>query len=153
MSQGVKKVLVVLGVVVVFITLTAIDNFTYPFKAESPNFSDVERAFSRLQFPSGWVEISTSENRGLHGRGCDPFNDSGCFHKSKTFKVSAETTAEDVKKVLLAAGCPGVNEESSDPASANRYTELKCAISGLKVNSDIEFSMPNNEVYISVNTD
>ncbi len=153
MSSGPKKLLVVVGVVVALFGLWFTDNFVYPLKSESPNYSDVERAFAKLQFPTDWVEVSSSENKGMFGRGCNMFNDSGCFHKSRTFKVSETTTAEDVKKVLLAAGCPGVVEEKSNPISANPYTELTCTISALRVDSDIEFSSPNNEVYISVGTD
>lgn len=131
MSQRLKVIAVFTGVILVLFGLWVTDNFIYPLKAQSPNYSDVEAAFAKLQFPSDWVETARSENRGMFGRGCDMFNDSGCFHKSKTFKVPENMTNEQVKAFLIISGCPGVvvNEFTYDGETKKSFG-FNCALSG-----------------------
>lgn len=108
MGRVLKIVGVVFAVLVVIVGLWATDNFIYPFKSVSPNYSDVEAAFAKLQFPAEWKEISSSENRGIHGRDCDPFNTAGCFHKTGSLSVPDNLSNDDVKAFMIASGCPGV---------------------------------------------
>lgn len=123
------------GIFVLLAGIWVTNNFIYPFSTVHPNYSDVEKAFSRLQFPAAWQEISSSENRGLHGRGCDPLNSSGCFHKSKTFIITDfEATKTQLKTIFLSNGCKGVAEDSTYEGNSNTtpktLIQLSCQING-----------------------
>ena len=152
MSSTGKKVFVVSGVLLTLVGLWFVNGFVYPLRADSPNYSDVERAFAKLQFPSDWVEVNSSQNSGMFGRGCDRFNAAGCFHKSKTFKVPDTIKAEDVKKVLLNAGCPGVIERDIGYGGDSRPSQsLQCSKGG-GVNYEASHRGPTSEVYVGAKT-
>lgn len=152
MRKGLKVASLIGGVLIVAVGLWFTDNFVYPFKASNPNYSDVEAAFSKLQFPSDWKEISSSENRGLHGRGCDPVNSSDCFSKSKTFKIPETTTKDEVSRVLLSVGCTGLSEKDISQSNEKEQSiNLSCSVgNGINIGSDL--LGPNSEVYVSVKT-
>ena len=152
MSSTGKKVFVVSGVLLTLIGLWFVNGFLYPLRADSPNYSDVERAFAKLQFPSDWVEVSSSQNSGMFGRGCDRFNDAGCFHKSKTFKVPEATTKDQAKAFLISAGCPGIVEsEFTSLGEAKPSFNLECAKSGgIRLGSTIYGS--ESQVSVTVRT-
>lgn len=120
MKKPIQIIIIILGVVVVLFGVWFTDNFVYPLKADKPNYSDVEKAFAQLQFPADWKEIGTSENRGMHGRGCNPFNDSGCFHKTKIFQVSdAEIAKNKIKDIFKTVGCSDVQDEPTYEGNSN----------------------------------
>lgn len=152
MSRGVKFFGVLLGVPAVLLALFYINTYVYPFQSKKPNFSDVEQAFAKLQFPADWQEIQSSENRGIAGRGCDPFNSSGCFHKSKTFKIADTVTQEDVKQVFLDAGCESVSvTDNTHRGEVESSYNLRCNLSGgLSFGGSLRG--PENEVYIVART-
>jgi len=111
-----KIVLKVLGIIVgiiFFLVGLVIADEKYPFKADNPNFSHVDAAFSKLEFPSDWQKTEESENRGRSGRACDAFNASGCFHKSVDFKVKDVIEARNqVRELFLKQpGCTNVTAE------------------------------------------
>lgn len=132
MSRALKIIALVAAIPIVIFGLITINLFVYPFQSKQPNFKDVETAFAKLQFPAEWQEISSSENRGLHGRGCDFFDSSGCFHKGKTFKVKDVTEAKDVVKELIKVqgGCADISEEAIPEGNSNTdsltATSMKC---------------------------
>jgi hypothetical protein len=152
MSTPVKFFGVILGVPAVIIGLLLINAFVYPFSSKHPNFSDVYQAFSKLQFPSDWQEINSSENRGVAGRGCDPFNSSGCFHKSKTFKLPTNVTDEDVKKVLAQTQCSNLSSADISSASDTKpYLKFSCTSnSGTRYAADLNGT--KGEVYVVAKT-
>lgn len=151
-----KRALKVIGLVTLVVVLLAgiwvTDNLIYPFKSESPNYSDVEKAFAKLQFPSEWQEISSSENRGLHGRGCNPLNDAGCFHKNTIFKVDDTNAKEIVKSMFLESGCEGVSEKpyTNNPTDDPSYN-LFCTI-GNNVNYSANISGVEPKVSVTAST-
>lgn len=152
-----KKAFKIIGIIVaVFVMLAALwitDNFVYPFKSVSPNYSDVERAFAKLQFPSDWEQISSSENRGIHGRDCDPLNGSGCFHKSRTFKVPEGVTSEDIKRVILDSGlCAGVVEVDITQKDETKPSKNLACGAGGSISLGADFIGPKSEAYVSVKT-
>ena len=152
MSSTGKKVFVVSGVLLTLVGLWFVNGFVYPLRADSPNYSDVERAFAKLQFPSDWVEVKSSQNSGMFGRGCDRFNAAGCFHKSKTFKVPDTIKAEDVKKVLLNAGCPGVIERDITQTGESKTSyNMQCSLGG-GISFGLDHLGPKTEVYVSAKT-
>lgn len=111
-----KIILKVLGVIVgiiFFLVGLIMANQIYPFRADNPNFSHVEAAFSKLEFPSDWQKTDESENRGRSGRACDPFNNSGCFHERYRFKVKDVIEARNqVRELFLKQpGCTNVTAE------------------------------------------
>lgn len=135
MSSTGKRAFVVVGVVLVLFGLWFTDNFVYPLRAESPNYSDVERAFAKLQFQAGWTQIDSSQNKGMFGRGCDMFNDSGCFHKSLTFKVpDVEAAKVTLKAQFMSNGCKGILDEATYEGNSNvspkTLTSLSCQLDG-----------------------
>lgn len=155
-----KKVLKLTGitaaVLFVIIGLAAVDNFYYPFSAVSPNFSDVEKAFAKLEFPADWKEISSSENRGLHGRGCDPLNDSGCFHKSKIFTVTdINDTKLKIKELFSAQGCASISEGQTYEGNSNQtpktVSEFSCTIKG-GVRLSASVSQQQSQIYVGAKT-
>lgn len=152
MKKPLRTILVIVGVLVLLIGYWGVDNFVYPIKAVHPNYSDVEQAFSKLQFPADWKEISSSENKGLHGRDCDPSNTAGCFHKSKTFKAPENTSAQDVEALLTATGCGAViTSDFTAGGDTKPSTNLECSFGGgLGYSASLEG--PKAEVYVSANT-
>lgn len=153
MSKRAQIITIVIAVPVVLVGLMFVHQYVYPIFPVNPNFSDVEKAFAKLQFPSDWQEISSSENRGLHGRGCDPLNDSGCFHKSKTFKLPEGNTLDNIKTVITASGlCSDLVISSplykDQEIPTNNY---ECgAGDGLSIGGT--YRGPDNEVSITVRT-
>lgn len=144
---------VIIGLPILLIGLWIFHTSIYPFTSKDPNFADVESAFSKLQFPADWQEIGNSENKGIAGRGCDTFNASGCFHKSKTFKIPEATTVEDVKRVLESGGCISISVVENTKDSENeRSQDLSCTLNESRVNIVGTFEGPENEAYISANT-
>lgn len=134
---------------VVMLGLGYVNLAVYPFGTTSPNYSDVERVFNKMRFPSDWTEIRSSENKGVAGRNCPIESGSVCYHKSKTFKVPKSTASLDVENKLKESGCPVVAVSESKPAGGVSYTTFKCSIEGLEVSGEIEY-MNEPEVYISV---
>jgi len=65
LKRPAKVALSVFGVFVALLGLAYIHLAVYPFTSQKPNFADVERVFNKMQFPSDWQEISSSENRGV----------------------------------------------------------------------------------------
>jgi hypothetical protein len=153
MSTPVKFFGVILGVPAVVVGLLVVNAFVYPFSSKHPNFSDVDQAFSKLQFPSDWQEISSSENRGIAGRGCDPFNSSGCFHKSKTFKIPQTATEEELKKVFIQAGCTTVSTtDNTYQGELKKSSNLRCSIGEKGIYLVGAFRGPEGEAYMSATT-
>ena len=146
------KKLGVLWLIGIVLTGAAYINMAvYPFSTEHPNFSDVERVFNRMQFPSDWQEVKSSENRGVAGRYCPFESSSACYHKSKTFRVPAGTLDKEVEKLLKETGCPIVSISVSTPIGAEPYSSFKCSAEGLEISGEIEHKN-EPEVYISIRT-
>lgn len=132
----------------IFIAITFVNLFVYPLRASNPNFSDVERVFSTLEFPADWKEIDSSENSGWYGRVC-PIEGSGCFSKGKRFTVPLGTTKDQVKEVFKTSGCPVVGEYELRYEDEKRIaTNLECSIDGLVV--DGTFSEENDTKTVSI---
>lgn len=146
-----KTFLKVGGVVFVLIALFVINVAYYPFFTSHPNYSDVERVFNKMQFPSDWQEIRSSENRGIAGRACPIESESKCYHKSKAFKVAEKTSMDTIEAVLKQTGCPIVAIKENRPTGGEAYTTFKCSIEALEVSGEIEWKN-EPEVYIGVRT-
>ena len=153
MSKGLKIFGAIVGFFVLIISLIYINTAVYPFQSKHPNYADVEQAFAKLQFPSDWQEIGSTENRGIAGRQCDPFDSSGCFHKSRTFKFSANATVDDVKGILVKAGCETVSvTESTRKEEKEKSYELRCSAGFDGVYFIGTFEGPEGESYLSAST-
>lgn len=152
MKKAFKIISAVVGLLVLLIGLWVVNNFVYPFQSVHPNYSDVEAAFAKLQFPSDWREISSSENRGLHGRGCDFLNNAGCFHKGKTFSVPERVTKDNLKQLLIDSGCLGtVESEFTYDGDAKPSFNLECGLSG-GVRLGATIRGPESKVSVTVRT-
>lgn len=131
MKTVLMRIGIVAGIFLLLFGVWFIDNAVYPFRAVHPNYSDVDKAFAQLQFPADWQEISSSENRGIRGRACDPLNSSGCFHKRKIFKVSENYTVDQLKQFFIQNGCPGVVEDEYSYGGEERKSyNLSCGLNG-----------------------
>ena len=122
-SKKSKKVLLTLGgVLALFVVLTIVNWFVYPFTSTRPNFADVESTFNKLQIPSDWKVIDQSENRGIAGRQC-PVESDGCFSKGKRFSIPFSTDRAVFIGLLKSAGCisPSFteNQVKGGPNTAN----------------------------------
>lgn len=134
---------------VVMLGLGYVNLAVYPFGTTSPNYSDVERVFNKMRFPSDWTEIRSSENKGVAGRNCPIESGSVCYHKSKTFKVQDGLTNEEVKSVLVMTGCPSPAEmDTTDSGELQKSTNFDCSVDGLEIGAT--YSGPESEVYVSV---
>lgn len=153
MSKGLKVAGIVIGVVVLLFALRIIDTYVYPFKKASPNYSDVEAAFAKLQFPNEWQELSSSENKGLYGRNCPPVDNSGCFSKSKVFRLSEATTIDEIQKTIISSGlCTGINLSSPIYKDEQNPTyNYECSVDGGLTISGT-YRGPDNEASVRVKT-
>jgi hypothetical protein len=151
-KKPLRTFLIIFGAAVLLIGYWGVDNFVYPIKAVHPNYSDVERVFAQLQFPSDWKEISSSEGRGLHGRDCDPFNKAGCFHKAKKFKVPDNTNESSIQQIFSTANCVNTTVKDITPTGDLKSTKtLTCSLGkGLSLNADL--TGPTSEVYVAAQT-
>lgn len=111
----------IIGLPILLIGLFFINSAVYPFTSKDPNFADVEAAFDKLQFPSDWQEIKSTENRGIAGRQCEQFNTSGCFHKGKSFSFTDYdlTRSKLVEVLKVSGGCDTVSEEMVPEGNSN----------------------------------
>lgn len=141
-----KKHKISIGILLV-VSLLLINAFIFPFQKADPNFSDVERVFSRMQFPAEWEEIASSENRGMFGRKCAFEEESWCFHKSKTYKIN-EVSDIDIAELLKDTGCPSVTTKETTSTSGNTTTSYSCSIEGLSVVGS--YNERKEELYIAV---
>ncbi len=142
---------IIIGLPILLIGLFFINSAVYPFTSKDPNFADVEAAFSKLQFPSDWQEIKSTENRGIAGRQCYQFNSSGCFHKSKTFKVSTDVSLDEVEGFFKSSGCQTVSRsDATQEGESKMTTNLRCDIGKLELSGT--YRGPESEVYISLST-
>lgn len=121
-----------------FVGFWFINNFVYPFVADSPNFSDVERVFNRMQFPAEWAEIKSSENKGMFGRSCPIEPGSKCFHKGKRYKVPVNTSPDTIEAILKQAGCEQVSFDEQNPIGGNPYTNYECSVEGLLIDGSLD---------------
>ena len=155
-----KIILKVLGVIVgiiFFLVGLIMANQIYPFRADNPNFSHVEAAFSKLEFPSDWQKIGDSENRGRSGRACDAFNNSGCFHKSAKFKVRDAIEARNqVRELFLKQpGCTKViakeRQDGNGSDAPMTAATIRCITPG-GITYVADSSVVHDYMDVSVNT-
>ena len=153
MSKGLKFFGVLLGVPALIIGLFYINTAVYPFQSKHPNYADVEQSFAKLRFPTDWQEISSSENRGVAGRQCDPFDSSGCFSKSKTFKLPPTAGEEHMKKAFTEAGCESVSQtDITQEGETNKSYSLRCNIGTAGVYLIGSYRGAKGEAYMAATT-
>lgn len=139
MRKNVKVAGVSFGIFVLLSSILFVHSFIYPFTVQNPNYSDVERVFNRMQFPSDWEEVGSSENDGIAGRQCPAESESACFHKSKTFEVPASLENKSVEQVLESAGCLApISVEESNPIGGAPYIQFECSTEGLEIHGQID---------------
>ncbi|MBI1857026.1 hypothetical protein HY003_01255 [Candidatus Saccharibacteria bacterium] len=141
-----KKKIIIGLVVVGMLALGYINLAIYPFRTQHPNFSDVERVFNKMQFPSDWQQISDSENRGIAGRACPVESESWCFHKSRTFRVESIDIAK-IEEILKQSECPAVSTKESESTSGNKTVSLECSVKGLSINGS--YNERKQELYFA----
>jgi hypothetical protein len=56
------------------------------YQMQRPNFRDLEKAFSELQVPEGWQEVSSSSNEGTWGLFCWQIEGEECPYKTVVYK-------------------------------------------------------------------
>lgn len=143
---------IIIGLPVLLVGLWIVDTSIYPLTSDDPNYADVETAFAKLDFPSDWQEINSTENKGIAGRGCDYFNSSGCFHKSKTFKISESTTETNIKNFFERSGCSDVvSREVTQRGEQKPSYNFRCMIEPSVYLSGTYRGL-ENEAYISIAT-
>jgi hypothetical protein len=137
MNKAGKRLVIAASVVVILIVLSVINLFVYPFKSSQPNFADVERVFNKIMIPADWVEISSSENRGIAGRACPIEPGTACFHKGTRFTVPSSIPVETIQEVYSSSGCPAVAFKRSEPIGGDPYTNYTCSVEGLEVSGTL----------------
>ena len=152
MNKAGRRLVIIASVIMVLIVLTIINFFVYPFQSAKPNFADVERVFNKIVIPADWVEISSSENRGIAGRACPIEPGSACFHKGTRFTVPSGLTVEAAQGVFDDSGCPIVAFTRSEPIGGDPYTNFSCSIEGLEVSGTLIEQESGRELSVYVST-
>ena len=135
MNKSGRRLIIVASVVVALVVLTIVNFFVYPFQSAKPNFADVERVFNKIEIPTDWVEISSSENRGIAGRAC-PIEGSGCFSKSKRFSIDPSTPSDNIASVYKTSGCTTISIKEDAQTEGVPPIRFRCSIDGLTVGGD-----------------
>lgn len=136
-SEVVKKFGKILLVLLIPLSLFIINNAVYPFSTTHPNFSDVERVFNKMQFPSDWEEIDSSENRGIAGRACPIESATKCYHKRKLFKLSNKVSLDVIEGILKKTGCSAVSFTENKPVEGTSYDNYQCSTEGVTVSGTL----------------
>lgn len=136
MNKAGRRLVIAAIVVVIFIVLSIVNLFVYPFKSSQPNFADVERVFSKIEIPADWVEISSSENSGIAGRAC-PIESDGCFSMLREFTVPDSTSEVLVAGMLEKSGCQNVSYEEHSPIGGDKYTTFICTTNAIRVEASL----------------
>lgn len=146
MKKAVKIIAVTGGLFLLIVSMVIVDLFVYPFTSDKPNYADVERAFDKIVIPEDWEEISSRENKGIKGRACDPFDKSGCFSKSKTFKVPYVVNSDNIN-VLLQDICIKVSyEKNTNTRGASGVTNFRCSTGVITFAGSLREA--ENEIYL-----
>lgn len=146
-----KTVGISLGIVFFLAGLLFVHVFIYPFTVAKPNFSDVEQTFNKMQFPADWQQIDSSQNAGLAGRRCPIEPESACFHKSKTFKLPASVTIEDVKTIMAQTGCSSIAVSDNTAVDSEKIKKnLNCLVGSISVAASFRDS--ERELYVGIVT-
>lgn len=151
-SKVLRQLSIFLGISLIVFTAGVVNAMFYPFTTTHPNYSDVERVFNKIQFPADWQQIDQSENRGIAGRQCPIEPGSVCFHKSETFGVGKDISADVVKGVLLQTGCPAVSITEHKVIEGTPYTTFECTVGGVNLTGEIDYKKEVYQVYVSVST-
>ena len=144
-----KKIALGVGVVfVIFMVVTYVNWFVYPFVSAKPNYADVEKVFNKLQIPPDWVEISRSENKGIAGRQC-PIESDGCFSLSKDFKIRNDLDGAGLVEFMKSAGCisPTISQRAIAADDKNIGYDSECAVGMGRLIS--EYNPKKKELYVS----
>lgn len=135
-SKILKRLVVLFGTGMIVLTAGYYGMMYYPPFSQDPNFTDVERVFNRMQFPSEWVEIDSSENRGYGGRVCPIESGTRCFHKSKRFKVEKNLNITKLEKVMNSS-CAPIKQDRRVPVGGDPYTNFSCSTEGLELSGTL----------------
>lgn len=144
-----KKVIEIAAIISIPIILLSIDWFIYPFQTKHPNFSDVNRVFNKMTFPSDWKVVSTSENKGTAGRTCPIESESKCFHKGVIYQIPVNTDQKTIEAILRLTGCPSPIFTDNKPVGSYPYTNFQCSIDATTVDGGIK-KISNNYWELSV---
>jgi hypothetical protein len=148
-----KKAGIVLLILAIPLTLLFVDWFVYPLKTTHPNYSDVNRVFNKMTFPSDWKVVSTSENKGTAGRACPIESESVCYHKSVTYQVPIGLTNDAIQKILEQTGCPSpAFSETNSDTPGRSFVNYRCSIDAVEVTGTLYKKQSNWEASFYVST-
>jgi hypothetical protein len=143
------RVWLVFIILFIVTAISFINFFIWPFEADNPNFSDVDKAYGNISIPKDWKLISTSENKGTAGRTC-PIESSGCFSKRGLYSLPEGTDVAEMTEFLTSAGCKSISTSDSSSKDTKMYTFYCQLTDGVKLGSD--FKVDAREAYISIHT-
>lgn len=135
--------------IIMIASASIINFFIWPFKADTPNFSDVDKAFRAINVPVDWKLIDLTENKGTAGRTC-PIEGSGCFSKRGLFSLPEGTDVTDITEFLNSAGCKSIATSDTSSKNGKTYTFYCRLKEGIKLGSDYE--VDKRELYLSIRT-
>ena len=132
-----KKIALGVGVVfVIFMVVTYVNWFVYPFVSAKPNYADVEKVFNKLQIPPDWVEISRSENKGIAGRQC-PIESDGCFSKGKRYQLNPGVEKSGILEILRSSGCISPTYTETVVVGGSNTASYECTSGGVRVSGSL----------------
>lgn len=125
--------------IILFIILIAsfINFFLWPFQADKPNYSDVEKAYNSIPIPTEWKLKESSENKGTAGRTC-PIESSGCFSKRGLYSLPDGTDVLKMTEFLTSAGCKSISTSDTSSKDTKMYTFYCQLTDGIKLGSDFK---------------
>lgn len=138
--------------IVLFVVVFAgfINFFIWPFEADNPNFTDVEKVYNDISIPSGWKLISTTENKGTAGRTC-PIESSGCFSKRGLYSLPEGADVIKMTEFLTSAGCKSISTSDTSSKDTKMYTFYCQLTDGIKLGSDFKVDAREATVRIFTN--
>jgi hypothetical protein len=137
------------------------------YQSQRPNYRDLEKTFSELTIPEGWIEVSSSSNEGTLGLFCWQIEGEECPYKIVEYKIDAinhesvYSQLEDTSEILKSIGYGNVSIDNTKCTEAdftgNKYSCKVIGTSGdirvaISINSQASDGVEGSYAYISLST-
>ncbi len=120
------------------------------YQSQRPNYRDLEKAFSELQVPEGWQEVSSSGNKGTWGLFCWQIEGEECPYKIVNYSRSQYNLQEVVNQLSEIKNV--LNDQGYSDAVIKLDKCTDSSINNLDYYCNITASNGSIEVYYEINS-
>ena len=120
------------------------------YQSQRPNYRDLEKTFSELTIPEGWIEVSSSSNEGTLGLFCWQIEGEECPYKIVNYSRSQYNLQEVVDQLYEIKNV--LNDQGYSDAVINLYKCTDPSINNSDYNCNITASNGSIEVYYEINS-